>query len=103
MGCLAWEVTDCTQTNEVCETSGNGAACVCVDRCASGAERCEGATVESCELQPDGCLDWQLATDCGAMGQLCAEAMNGPICAPTATAEDCSDPYPLVGGDNVVA
>ena len=103
-GCLAWTITDCTATAEVCETSGAGAACVCVDRCpADGDQRCEGATIETCGLQTDGCLGWEAVTDCGASGQLCAMAPSGPICANTATAEDCADPYPLVAGENVVA
>jgi hypothetical protein len=101
-GCRAWQVTDCASNGDICETTATSATCSCIDRCAAvGDERCEGATIESC-MDVGGCLDWQQATACGA-GKVCADASTGPVCAPDATAEDCSDPYPLVPGENIVA
>jgi hypothetical protein len=103
-GCLAWELSDCAATGDVCDASGGPAACVCIDRCgAVGDTRCEGAAIETCALQPDGCLGWDQTEDCSAAGEICAVAAGVPGCVPDASAEDCSDPYPLTGGDNIVA
>ena len=103
-GCLAWQVTDCAATNEICDDSTEVAVCNCVDRCTpADATRCEGATIETCTLEDDGCLDWVQTTDCGTASEMCAVAPSGPICVPDVSAEDCSDPYPLSPGDNVVA
>ncbi|HEU4615655.1 MAG TPA: hypothetical protein VFS15_26350, partial [Kofleriaceae bacterium] len=101
-GCLAWQVTDCGATSTVCDSSSGTAQCVCVDRCATaGDTRCEGANVETC-MDVGGCLDWQPSLACGT-GHVCAEAASGPTCALNVSAEDCSDPYPLAPGENVVA
>jgi hypothetical protein len=102
-GCLAWQVTNCAANGNVCDSATGTATCHCVDRCAAvGDQRCEGATIETCG-DVGGCLDWSLATNCGTGGDLCAVAPSGPLCVPDASAEDCSDPYPLSPGDNVVA
>lgn len=101
-GCLAWQVTDCSATSTVCDSSSGTAECVCIDRCSSaGDTRCEGANIETC-ADVGGCLDWKPTTSCGT-GHVCAEAASGPVCALDASAEDCADPYPLSPGDNVVA
>jgi hypothetical protein len=103
-GCLAWQVTDCAATGDVCDDDPGPAACVCVDRClADGETRCEGASIETCALQGDGCYGWDLTTDCTPAGEVCAVAPSGPTCVASASAEDCSDPYPLDAGENVVA
>jgi hypothetical protein len=102
-GCLAWQVTNCAATGNICDGTTGAAVCHCVDRCAAiGDQRCEGATIETCG-DVGGCLDWSLATNCGTGGELCAVAPSGPLCVPDASAEDCSDPYPLSAGENVIA
>lgn len=102
-GCLAWEVTDCGATNDICDDSAGEATCSCIDRCgAVGDQQCEGATIETC-MDVGGCLDWMQTTNCATNSQVCAVAPSGPTCVNSATAEDCSDPYPLVAGENVVA
>jgi hypothetical protein len=101
-GCLAWQITDCGANNNICESDGATATCSCIDRCSSaGATRCEGATIETC-MDVGGCLDWQQSTACGS-GNVCADATSGPICVANVSAEDCSDPYILTPGENVVA
>ena len=101
-GCLAWQITDCGANNNICEGDGATATCSCVDSCSSvGDTRCEGAMIETC-MDVGGCLDWQQTVSCGA-GHVCAEALSGPTCALDISAEDCTDPYPLAAGENVVA
>lgn len=102
-GCLAWQVTDCAANNNICESSAGAASCSCVDRCAAvGDMRCEGAMIQTC-AEVGGCLDWTSMTNCATDGKICAAATSGPICVPDASAENCSEPYPLSPGDNVVA
>jgi hypothetical protein len=103
-GCVAWTITDCAANHDVCDATGGDAACVCIDRCpAAGNTRCEGAAIETCTLEPDGCLDWIQTTDCATGGEVCANPPSGPTCVADASAEDCADPYPLAAGENVVA
>lgn len=102
-GCLAWQVTDCAASNNICESSAGAATCSCVDRCAAvGDMRCEGAMIETC-AQVGECLDWTSMSDCATNGKICAAAASGPTCVLDVSAEDCSDPYPLSPGSNVVA
>jgi hypothetical protein len=103
-GCLGVEVTDCAAADDVCDDRGGAAACICVDRCsAAGAGHCLGTIAETCTLQPDGCLAWVASTDCSTTAQVCAVGPQGPTCVADATGEDCSDPYPLTAGENVIA
>ncbi len=103
-GCLALEVTDCTAVADVCDDSGETAMCVCVDRCpAEGAAHCTGDVAETCVVGGDGCLDWVPTTDCSLTGQTCAIGPQGSTCVVDATGEDCTDPYPLTDGLNVIA
>jgi hypothetical protein len=103
-GCLAWEITDCTATNDLCVATDDAVACVCVDRCsADGETQCAGAGIERCALQPDGCFDWAPDEDCAAGGEICAAGPSGPTCTPDAAADDCTDPFPLAPGENVIA
>ena len=102
-GCLAWQLTDCGATNEVCDSSSGSAACTCIDRCATaGDTRCEGATIETCQ-ESGGCLDWVQTTNCGTAGQVCTEIDSGPLCVSSASAEDCAHPFLLTAGQNVGA
>jgi hypothetical protein len=101
-GCLAWQVTDCTATNEVCDDTA-APTCVCLDRCTEGDTRCAGALIETCGETPAGCLDWMTTTDCSTANGVCTTAPTGPICALDVSAEDCSDPYVLSAGENAVA
>jgi hypothetical protein len=102
-GCLGWQVTDCSASNEVCNDSNGPAACTCIDRCTTaGDTRCESGGIETCQ-ETGGCLDWVQTTDCTATGQVCTEIDTGPLCVAASSAEDCAHPYVLHGGQNVVA
>jgi hypothetical protein len=102
-GCLAWQLTDCGATSQVCDSSSGTAVCTCIDRCTTAGEtRCEGATIETCQ-DIGGCLDWVQTTDCGSNGQVCTQIESDSLCVASASAEDCSDPYPLHAGQNIVA
>lgn len=102
-GCLGLEISDCALNDDVCVADEAVAMCICVDRCSSeGAPRCAGAVAEICTMQPDGCLDFVAMTDCATTGQACAIGPQGPTCVAAATGEDCSDPYPLTEGQNVI-
>jgi hypothetical protein len=103
-GCLAWEVTDCAATNDICDAEADPPACLCIDRCpADGATQCAGATIETCELQTDGCYDWSQTENCAAGDEVCAAGPSGPVCVPDAAADNCTDPYPLASGENLIA
>lgn len=102
-GCLAWQITDCGASNGICDDTAETATCSCVDRCDSiGDTQCDGATIQTC-ADVGGCLDWMQTTNCATNGEVCAVAPSGPMCVPSASAEDCSDPFPLTPGENVVA
>jgi hypothetical protein len=102
-GCLAWDVTDCGATNEICDATSGSALCRCIDRCdTAGDTRCENGGIETCQ-ETGGCLDWVQTTDCTTNGQVCAEIDSGPLCVAASSAEDCAHPYLLQGGQNVIA
>jgi hypothetical protein len=102
-GCLGLEITDCALADDVCDDSGGTAVCVCVDRCPSeGAARCAAAVAETCVLAADGCLAWSPVADCATTSQACAIGPQGATCVADATGEDCLDPYPITGGENVI-
>lgn len=104
-GCLTLDVTDCAANDDICDDSEAEPACVCVDRCPmEGMSHCDGAVAETCVLEADGCLAWTPVTDCAMSGETCAIGPEGqPMCTSPATAEDCSDPFELAPGDNVIA
>ena len=103
-GCLGLDLTDCTADGDVCVQNGDTAACQCVNRCsAPGLSRCDGAVIETCEQQADGCLDYTVNADCGTTTGACAIGPQGATCVSPATGEDCTDPYPITVGDNVIA
>lgn len=107
-GCLAWQVTDCAATNEVCDpgsgsgSAGSDATCICVDRCTADEVRCEGASIATCQETAAGCLDWVETTDCSTIGT-CATSASGPSCVSDASADTCADPLVLQAGPNAVA
>ena len=64
---------------------------ICVDRCdTQNALRCTGELLETCALQPTGCLDWQQTSDCAATGLHCNAATGTPQCLA------CQDTCPKV-------
>lgn len=103
-GCLVWESYDCEQDDDICDDSGAEAQCLCVDRCSAvGITRCSDTTTEECQVGADGCRGWVPQTDCGLTSEACAVGPQGAVCVPTASGEDCADPYPITAGVNVVA
>ena len=102
-GCLGLELTDCAP-DQICAEDGATAACQCVDGCAlAGTRRCDGVLAQTCMEQADGCLDWTTDVDCATTTGACAFGPHGPTCVAMATGEDCTDPYPVTAGDNVIA
>jgi len=103
--CLVWESTNCRDTDYICEDPDPGeAVCVCYNTCSlENDTRCNGDSLDLCTLEADGCLKWRPSTDCSVGGETCAVGPSGGVCVPTATGEDCADPYPMVEGLNVVA
>jgi hypothetical protein len=75
-GCLQAEVTFCGLQGKVCETSGDGAACVDSEQCSSIAQctvegvSCQGDTRVACAADSQGCLIEEL-TDCSSEGLVC--------------------------------
>jgi hypothetical protein len=103
-GCLGLALTDCTANRDICVQNGDTATCQCVNRCSAvGLGHCDGAVAETCEQQADGCLDWTKNADCATTAGACAVGPQGSTCVPSATGEDCADPYPITGGDNLIA
>ncbi len=74
-GCRAWStVQDCATTGQVCDTGSGTAQCVntCTNTCASGAVRCFGDIIQSCQLGGNGCYDWVDGTNCATTGRSCS-------------------------------
>ncbi|MFH2010817.1 MAG: hypothetical protein ABI333_29720 [bacterium] len=93
-GCLAWQdALDCGANlpPQVCDASGGEASCVlpCTDQCTTaGHERCQwDAVIQTCELQPGGCLDWSLTDDCSIHDpvEVCDASGNAASCIPACT------------------
>lgn len=103
VGCLIWEdATDCDATGEFCTEDEAGARCGCNDTCLEDSERCEDSLAQTCTVGENGCADWETHTDCGPLTGACAVGPDGGVCVADATGENCSDPYPLDQGSNVV-
>ena len=96
-GCLAWTLqTDCSETGELCDDSGNDPECVsaCTDECpAADDTRCLGTIIQTCTTGTDGCLGWVDGTDCADTSEVCEESDTGAACA-----TECSDECLPAGG-----
>lgn len=97
-GCLDWEDTlDCAANlpPQVCDNTGAEARCVlpCADQCTNaGDERCQwDAVVQTCAVQPDGCLDWSLTDDCSIHDpvEVCDASGTSAGCVPACT-DNCT-------------
>ena len=79
-GCTYWvETKDCGQNDEVCEETGGTAACVeaCITDCDDdGATRCvdDGEVIQTCTVEPNGCIHWVDTADCADAGLLCNDS-----------------------------
>ena len=103
-GCLGVAITDCSATNDICDDSAGAATCSCIDRCsAEGQGSCDGTVAKTCVLGANGCLDFATDVDCATGGKACAIGPQGATCVSSATGEDCTDPYPITDGQNVIA
>ncbi|MCU0672337.1 MAG: DUF4215 domain-containing protein [Myxococcota bacterium] len=88
-GCLVETRTDCGTTGDVCDASGAAAACIdaCTlipeaDRCdTDGARVCDGATLEVCTMNADGCLVLERTACDAAAGGVCDTSGDMPVCA----------------------
>lgn len=85
--------SDCTYDTSAC----------CDDSCAAAGEMgCDGTTVRRCDAQASGCLDWTVVEDCAASGQTCQAMGSGASCVTATGAEDCTEPFVLGEGNNVI-
>ena len=102
--CLGWETgVDCASSGEVCDDTGEGATCTCVDTCPTdGVRQCSGASVEVCTTAPDGCLAWDVETTCG-LTQTCEEQAGDAFCIGGGEGNDCSTAIQIQGGTNIVS
>jgi hypothetical protein len=90
--CRGWEdTTDCTTEGFVCSDASGTPECVCPTPCGSGDTRCRGNIIQTCELQGNGCYEYEDGTDCAADGHLCS--------ATSGTAE-CVCPTPCTTGQS---
>jgi hypothetical protein len=98
--CLsAWDAICVNEVNKY----GCGFCQYCPFVCSQGSKKCAGGSILSCDLQTNGCLDWQVQTTCGA-GETCQVTATGPVCqVPMDIGEDCSLPFVLSLGVNDVA
>ncbi len=69
----------------------------CDNGCTTEGEmRCNNNAVEECVQQASGCLDWQVADDCGANGEQCYDDNGSPACGPVSgNGDQCSAPIVL--------
>lgn len=99
-GCLGWSAdTSCAAMEpvQVCDSTQVGtAACApppCTDQCPqAGNERCAygDSVVQTCTLQPDGCLDWSVSEDCTLLSSsgFCEDTGETVMCQ--ACHDDCT-------------
>lgn len=70
-GCLVWSAEETCPNNQSCSNNEcQGSQGGCKDLCASGAKRCVGVAVQSCERAGNGCLEWSTPIPCPT-GQGC--------------------------------
>lgn len=101
-GCLDWEdTTDCAALDPPQRCSDeDDATCVegCTDSCdVDGETQCAGMVVETCtDANADGCLAWELETDCTDSGGYCGDIGDGAVCL------SCDDRCPEEGASQCV-
>lgn len=74
-------------TNPVVKFSGGATtplAPTCTNACSNGATQCASGGLQTCQLQPDGCLDWTTST-CPS-NQTCTSGACVPLCTNACTA-----------------
>ena len=82
-GCMIEDTqTDCDADGQTCEEGDDGARCTgCIDECdADGMERCDGDTVQLCEIGDSGCLEWTDDDVCSGGGLMCVEDGDSASC-----------------------
>jgi len=66
-GCLDW-AQDENCGNMVCTEDGDTADCLCDNECFSSTDKkCSFNWIETCEIDSDGCYEWQQDENCGSM------------------------------------
>jgi methionine-rich copper-binding protein CopC len=88
--CRAWvQTTDCSASGKVCNSTAGKVSCKgsnCLDSCSTaGATQCNGASVETCSEQPNGCLGWSPSEDCSAQSQACTVTAGVAQCGACTT------------------
>ncbi len=95
-GCRRWELEqDCAHENELCDDTGDGAACVddCIDPCDTlDARRCspDDSAIQGCHDSGQGCVQWVLDEDCaGNTPPATCVDMGGAIMCQDICANEC--------------
>lgn len=90
--CLSWQLqTDCAASGMLCDQGVDGAACVCAGECGQvGDSRCADTAIENCHLQANGCLGWELESDCADQDLDCDDTGGAAVCV-------CTDSCPAAG------
>ncbi|HEY2748133.1 MAG TPA: carboxypeptidase regulatory-like domain-containing protein [Polyangia bacterium] len=92
-GCRDWSDPIPCASGDVC--SGGNCVTSCTDQCAMGDERCVGSdSLQTCNMQASGCLDWSLAQLCPGGGtctsNMCITCTNGAMrCSAIGDIEAC--------------
>ena len=82
-GCLEWAAgVDCSATGDFCNAGSGTAQCLtCQDTCLLEDDtRCADEVIETCTLQPSGCVDWVAGTDCSLTGEFCDPTAPVSVC-----------------------
>ncbi len=92
-GCRDWSDPIPCGGGKVC--SGGNCVTSCTDQCAMGDQRCVGSdSLQTCNVQASGCLDWSLAQLCPGGGtctsNTCVTCTNGAVrCSAIGDIEQC--------------
>ncbi len=83
-GCLGWSAAVACDSGKTC--SGGQCKTTCTNVCTKDATRCapDGAEIQTCNLQANGCTDWSAAVACPA-GQTCSNGQCATTCTNVCT------------------
>jgi hypothetical protein len=105
-GCAEWvDQGDCAPLNCLVTTTGDAScsASTCVNDCNNvGDLQCDGGltALEICALGTDGCLHWEIDTDCAFDGAFCDDSGAAPQCSCPSTPQCSSGDVSCCNGTN---
>lgn len=84
-GCRTYTKTiDCASSGQQCDATGGTAQCkaTCINACPTlNGTQCNAGSIEVCKAGSDGCLDWELMTDCTTLGKTCSNSSGTAQCS----------------------